>query len=235
MQRFQCAGCQRVNGIMMRPLLFAMTAFFLATSSCSKSNNINILEKGNGCIGKLTIPVTSHGTLSDSDYTLINLLFITNGIRNSRYRYTRTYRDSVQVYNGIYDYRNVHIIQYTNGLPIFIESLNYEFKNGIFDSYAGRITGGTHLNSTPILTLGQLRKLFIDDIELFDHSGSQFKDSCINAEFGYFNLNDGTGNSSENLVKAWHLKPKFSYWPEAYYRDIEGQRIYYSNGIVTFR
>jgi hypothetical protein len=221
--------------LFMRPLLFAMTAFILAISACSKSNDINILEKGNGCIEKLTIPVTSHGTLSDSEYTLIDLLFITNGISNSHYRYTRTYRDSEQVYNGIYDYRHVPIIQYTNGLPIFIESLNYAFKNGMFDSYAGRITGGTNLNSTPILTLGQLRKLFIDDIELFDYKGSQFKDSCINAEFGYFNLNVGTENNSENLVKAWHLTPKFSSYPEAYYGDIEGQRIYYSNGIVTFK
>lgn len=219
----------------MRLRFFTAMAFILGLSSCTKSNDINIPEKGNGCIEKLTIPVTSHGTLSNSDYSLIDLLFIANGIRNPHYRYTRTYRDSTQVYNGIYDFRNVYIIQYNNGLPIFTETLNYLFKNGVFDSYVGRITGGTNLNSTPKLTLAQLRKLFIDDIELFDYKGSQFKDSCISAEFGYFNLNAGTGNNGENLVKAWHLTPKFSSFPEAYYQDIGGQRIYYSDGIETFK
>ncbi|MEP6951205.1 MAG: hypothetical protein ABI863_18090 [Ginsengibacter sp.] len=92
-----------------------------------------------------------------------------------------------------------------------------------------------NLNSTSILTLAQLRKLFIDDIELFDHNGNLFKDSCINTEFGYFNLNSGTANNSEHLVKAWHLTSKFSSFPEAYYQDIAGQRIYYSNGIETFK
>ena len=78
---------------------------------------------------------------------------------------------------------------------------------------------------------GQLRKLFIDDIELFSHQGYQFKDSCVNAEFGFFNLNSGTGNNMESIVKAWHLTPKYKVYPEAYYQD-NGQRIYYFDGIV---
>ena len=208
--------------------LFAMTFF-----ACRKANTD--LSQDSDCIYKLVIPVTSHGTLSDSDYNLINSLFITNGITKVNFRYTRTYHDSTKTSNGTYDVRNVYIIQYTNGLPIFTESLNYLFTNGIFDSYSGSLTKGTNLNNTPSLTLGQLRKLFIDDIELFDHNGNQYKDSCFNAEFGYFNLNGGTANNSENLVKAWHLTPKFNSYPEAYYQDNSGQRIYYFDGIETFK
>lgn len=204
-------------------------------SACTKSQISSSLKEDNGCIERFKIPVTSHGSLSDADYTLINSLFVTNGINNPNYRYARTYRDSVQTYNGTYDFRNVYIIQYTNGLTTFTESLNYLFKNGIFSGYSGKIISGTNLDTIATLNLAQLRKLFIDDIELFDHKGNQFKDSCFNAEFGYFNLNNGTGNTSEKLVKAWHLIPKFSSYPEAYYQDIGGQRIYYFNGIETFK
>lgn len=221
-----------MKNILITFLLFALTLF-----ACKKESTIltKQLPEDNGCIDRLTIPVTSHGTLSNSDYNLISSLFIKTGISKPNFRYTRTYRDSVQTNNGIYDFRNVYIIQYANNLPIFVESLNYLFKNGIFNSYSGSLTNGTSLNTTPTLTLGQLRKLFIDDIELFDHNSNKYKDSCFNAEFGYFNLNAGTTNSSENLVKAWHLTPKFNSYPEAYYQDNSGQRIYYFNGIQTFK
>jgi len=109
------------------------------------------------------------------------------------------------------------------------------FKNGIFNSYSGNIISGTTLDRTSTLKLGQLRKLFIDDIELFDHKGNQFKDSCFKAEFGYYNLTSGTSDTGKNLVKAWHLTPKFNSYPEAYYQDIAGQRLYYFNGMQSFR
>jgi hypothetical protein len=217
----------------MKKLLIAL--FFLMTTfyACKKANAI--LPEDDGCIERLVIPVTSHGTLSDSDYNLVTSLFISNGIASPDFRYTRTYHDSAKTYNGTYDLRNVYIIQYTNGLPVFPESLNYLFKNGVFDNVSGRLTNGTNLNTVPALALGQLRKLFRDDIEQFDHTGNQFKDSCFNAEFGYFNLNAGTANNSENLVKAWHLTPKYNSYPEAYYQDNNGQRIYYFNGMETFK
>ena len=208
---------------------FFATIFY----ACEKRNEP--LPEDKGCIEKLVIPVSSHGALSDSEYNLVHSLFISNGIAESNFRYTRTYHDSVQTYNGIYDFRNVHIIQYANELPVFTGSLNYLFKNGIFNSFSGYLTNGTNLDNIPALTLPQLRKLFIDDIELFDHKGPQYKDSCINAEFGYFNLNAGTSNNSENLVKAWHLTPKYKSYPEGYYQDRHGQRIYYFNGIETFK
>jgi len=209
---------------------------FLTLGSCSKETEngekYKQIAADNGCIEKITISVSSQGKLTNADYNLILSLFSSNGISSPNFRYTRTYRDSVQTYNGIYDFRNVFIIQYTNGLPIFRESLNYSFRNGIFNSYSGQLTNGTSLNTISSLSLGQLRKLFIDDIESFDHKGNQYKDSCFKAEFGYFNLNAGTGNTSENLVKAWHLTPNFYSYPEAYYRDDTGKRIYYFNGIV---
>ena len=53
----------------------------------------------------------------------------------------------------------------------------------------------------------------------------------MKAEFGYYNI--GGSDSNEDLIKAWHLTPQFHSYPEAYYQDISGQRIYYCNGIFT--
>jgi hypothetical protein len=211
---------------MMKAIGVSFVLIILTFLACKKS-----LEEDNGCVQKLVIPVSSQGTLSTSDYNLINTLFTTNGINRSNLRPIRTYRDSMSTYNGTYDFRNVHVLEYTKDLPIFTGTLNFSFKNGIFESYAGRLLTGITPDITPSLSLGQLRKLFIDDIELFNHKGNQFKDSCVNAEFGYFNLNSGTGNNTENIVKAWHLTPRHIAYPEAYYQD-NGQRIYYFDGIV---
>ena len=214
----------KLNGLTFVIIIMSLLA-------CKKTDTGTCFEEDNGCIQKIVIPVSSQGTLSASDFNLINTLFMTNGIDHSNLRPIRTYRDSLKTYNGTHDFRLVHVLEYKRGLPIFTGTLNYSFKNGIFESYAGRLLSGPTPDITYTLTLGQLRKLFINDIELFNHRGNQFKDSCFNAEFGYFNLNSGTGNNTENIVKAWHLTPKYNAYPEGYYQD-NGQRIYYFDGVV---
>jgi hypothetical protein len=214
----------------MKANMLLLLFFTLALLSCKKNNIINLLEEDNGCIEKIVIPVRSRGTLSTSDYTLISSLFTINGINQSNLRFMRTYRDSLHTYNGTYDFRWVNVLEYRNSLPIFTGTLNYSFRNGIFESYAGNLLNGITPNTKSSMTPGQLRKLFVDDIELFNYQGNQYKDSCFNAEFGYFNLNSSTGNNAENIVKAWHLTPKFRSYPEGYYQD-NGQRIYYFDGI----
>jgi hypothetical protein len=138
----------------------------------------------------------------------------------------------MQEYNGIVDDRNVYVIQYTNGLTTFIESLNYLFKDQIFSHRSGKLINGTTLDTASVLKLPQLRKLFIDDLQRFDMAGTLYKDSCFNAEFGYLNLNFWIQDTSEHWVKVWHLTPKFNSYPEAYYLDNSGKRLSYSNGII---
>ncbi len=69
------------------------------------------------------------------------------------------------------------------------KSLNFNFYNGTFHSYSGNLSNGSKLNTTSNLTLGHLKLLFMTDIELFNHNSVQFKESCVKAEFGYFDLN----------------------------------------------
>ena len=57
----------------------------------------------------------------------------------------------------------------------------------------------------------------------------------MSAEFGYYDLNAGSGNTTENLVKAWKITLKNQAYPLAYYEDDDGKLIYYDNGIRTFR
>ncbi len=217
-------------------LTFALLA--LTISSCTKDRNTNPLQlaEDDGCINRIVIPVTSQGTMTNCEYSLVKNLFITNSINFQNFRFSRTYRDSAQYAIGIVDERSVHVIQYIKGLTTFIESLNYLFINQSFHHRSGELINGTTLDTVPVLKLPQLRKLFIDDLQRFDMAGTQYKDSCLNAEFGYLILNSGIPNTSEHLVKVWHLTPKFNSYPEAWYQDNSGKRIGYSyNGILTFK
>ncbi len=216
---------------MQKLILFLIVIIF---STCKKESASTQLSDDNGCINRLVIPVNSQGTLTTSDFILVKSLFTTNGINFQNFRFSRTYRDSTITYNGTYDYRSVYIIQYTNGLPIFGESLNFLFQNQSFHNLSGNLTNGTTLDTIPTLRLAQLRKLFIDDIQNFDQNGNLYKDSCVNAEFGYIDLNSGIPNTTEKLVKAWHLTPINQEYPQAVYQDITGQRVYYNDGIVSY-
>ena len=207
----------------------------LITFACSKSNTD--LPEDNGCIERVTVPVTAH-SIDNSDIAKVNNLFTNNGIDNSKFRYFQYVHDTFHTlyppYTS-YDEQMIRVDQYTNGLRIFSSDLLYLFWDGSLHYRGGNITNGTSLNTSPKLTLGQIRKLFLDDIEKFDHTGARFNDSCFRAEFGYYNLNTGTNNSQEVLVKVWHVTPKIHSYPEAYYMDSDGKLIYYFNGIMTFK
>ena len=211
---------------MTKNILF-IVVFAIILSSCKKSNSnlTSNLGEDNGCIERIDIPVTSQTSFTTSDYNMLNSLFVTNGVFKSNYRYTRTYTDN--------NTRLVHTLQYTSNLPIFNSDLNYAFTNGIYTGFAGKLTNGTSLNTIPTLRTGQIRKLFIDDAELYEHKGLQYKDTCLKAEFGYYNLHSDS-YQIELLVKAWKVTlkssmPPFEY-PIAFYQD-NGQLIYYFNGI----
>lgn len=224
----------------MKNGLFAVIVSVLCTLSCRKADGPDLPEDS-GCIERIVIPVNGH-TMSGADVATANALFRNNNIDNSTYRYFRYSHDSVQTYYPPYakfDQKLVRITEYTNGLPVFTGELLFLFKNDAFSFRSGNPTGGTNLTTTPKLSLGQLRKLFLDNAEEFDHKGTPYGDSCLKTEFGYFNLNAGTGNTAENLIKAWRVALRdtgYSFrYPVAFYQDDDGKLIYYDNGIRTFK
>jgi hypothetical protein len=223
---------------MRRILLFICLPGLL--SACTR-HDIDSLAEDNGCIERIIVPATAH-VINNADKAVVDALFQNNNIDNSNFRYLGYRHDSVQTDFPPFlkfDQKVVRVDQYTNGLRILGGDMAFKFKSDVFNFKSGYSTNGTYLNTTPHLSLSQVRKLFIDDIGRFDHNAAKYKDNCFKAEFGYYNLNAGVGYSIENLVKAWKVTPKDvvypSEYPVGYYADDNGTRLYYFNGVQTFR
>jgi hypothetical protein len=226
----------------MNRLFWLSLTCLLVFISCKKSNLSNNLAEDNGCVERIRVSVTAHG-IPAAEITIVNELFRTNGIDNSRFRYNQYRNDSFQtLYSPYtkYDEKIVGVDQYVNGLRLFRGDLAYIFWNDQLNHQSGALSNGTNLGTFPHLTTGQVRKLFLSDLEHFDNAGDKFKDSCFKAEFGYYNLNSGISYAAENLVKAWKLTPKYTdpgwgEYPIAFYQDGDGKLISYNNGIETFK
>jgi len=214
--------------------------------SCKKENSEppSPIPEDSGCINWKKVLVTDHSgfSINNSNIPIINALFSNNSIDNSKFRYFYYSNDSIQTFFPPYtkfDDKIIRVNEFTNGLEIFNGEILFQFKNNIFNFRNGNTTGGTTLNTSPNLTVGQIRTLFLRHIEQFDHNANHYKDSCFSAEFGYFNINDGTNNPTEKLIKSWKvtLKNKIfpSEYPIAFYQDSDGTLIFYDNGIRRFR
>ena len=230
-----------IQTINMKYVSCLLVLFCITFFSCRKEGEISILEKDNSRIERKTVLVNAH-SISDATVAIVNNLFLTNGIPDNKYRYYQYLHDTVQALfppYAVFDHKTVRADEYTNGLRIFTGQVVFGFKNDILNFTSGNLTKGSFLNTTSQLTLNQLKSLFINDIEQFDHQGNQYQDSCLTAEFGYFNLNAGTGNEQETLVKAWRITTKNSMYPseypQAFYNDNDGKLIRYDNGIRSFK
>jgi hypothetical protein len=218
----------------MKKKILSVLLLSIAFCACKKNNNTTCnsnLAEDSGCMVRVVTPVNSH-LIDSADIPIVNALFANNHIDCSRYRYIAYLHDSAApTYYppyATYDDKVVKTIEYINNLAIFNGQINFEFLNGIFEFKAGTATHGTPLDTIPHLTLGQLRKLFINDVKRYIHNGVDYNDSCLKAEFGYFNLNASVSNAPEQLVKAWKVTLKNSLYPEAlaaYYQDCEGQLV----------
>lgn len=240
--------------LFMKSLFCIVIAYTLTLTACTKSITTDssittdplsatqkALQDDNGCIERIIISATAH-SIHVADIATVNNLFSSNGIDNSKFRYYWYVHDTFQTryppYTK-YDEQAVRVDQYANGARIFTGDLVYTFWNNSFHYRGGNLTNGTSLDTVPKLSLGQIRKLFLNNIEQYDHAANKFKDSCFKAEFGYFNLNAGISYSQEVLVKAWRVTPKNSFFPSeypvAFYQDNDGKPISYDNGIRTFK
>lgn len=220
---------------------FLLLVFFaFAFVGCSKSDTEN-LPNDNGCIERILIAVTDH-SMSRSDIETVHNLFKRNAIDDSKFRYYRYTHGTLQTLYppfAKYDEKSVRVDQYANGVRIFNGDLVYHFLNDNSNFRGGNLTKGTSLNTLPRLNLKKIRVLFLTSIQQFDKAADKFSDSCFKAEFGYFNINGGTNNEQEVLVKAWRVTPKNSIFPSeypvAFYYDNDGKLISYNNGIQTFK
>lgn len=233
------AGGQLTNqsAFNMKNSLFAAALLAPLLLACSKSETAPKLPSADGCTEVNPVPVTAH-SITPGEVQQADALFARNNIDNRRYRYTRYSREATQTYFPPYDKFDSQLVkveEYVNGLQIFTGQLNYVFKNGLFHFLSGRPTrGAASLDAVPNLGPGQLRALFLASVDEFDPQRSNLKEQCVSLEFGYYDLNAGTGTADENMVKAWKVAFKNQEYPCAYYQDVAGKLIYYDNGIRTF-
>ena len=220
-------------------MLIALICLFGACTKEKTSVQKKIFS-GNGCIERLTIPQNPHG-IDANEVQTVNGLFKINNIENSTLRYYGYRHDSLQTYYEPYalkDEKVVFVQQYINGLPLLTGDMSYVFLEDKFSGKGGELTLGTSLDNKPTLSLEDLRNLFLNSAQAFDGYGDKFKDTCLSAEFGYYNLNAGTSYAPETLVKAWRVviknSERASQYPQACYQD-NGTLLYYDNGIRTFK
>ncbi|OGX85148.1 hypothetical protein BEN47_02100 [Hymenobacter lapidarius] len=213
--------------------LNVLFALLTSLSGCTKADGPTP-DGDRSCLEKQEVPVSAH-SINAREKATADQLFAANGIDKRNFRYTGYLREELKTYYPPYatfDEQVVRVEEYTNGLRIFTGQLNFLFRNGAFNFRAGSASGGTSLDATPSGTPESIGVVFRAALNEYGGPGSQ---PCVVVEFGYYNLNAGTSNASERLVKAWKASLKGSEYPFAYFEDKEGKLIYYDNGIRTFR
>ncbi|WP_206599824.1 hypothetical protein [Hymenobacter glacialis] len=186
------------------------------------------------CLEKQEVPVSAH-SISANEKATVDQLFTANGIDKRNFRYIRYSRGELKTYYPPYatfDEQVVRVEEYANGIRVFTGQLIFLFRNGAFSSRTGSASEAFSLDATPNATPESIGVVFRAALKEYGDPGPQ---PCVVVEFGYYNLNAGTGNAPERLVKAWKASRKGSEYPFAYVEDREGKLIYYDNGIRTFR
>jgi hypothetical protein len=204
---------------MKKTYLILLAAIILV--SCKKNNNES------GCISV----VTGINEVSASDQATIQTLLDNNHL---------TANNQVFVFYTVVEpptagpvgttYQTAESVQVRNSLEIFMSTLSYQFTNGVFKELDGRQYGKVNLDARPSLNLSILRQLYLAEISKQGIAPS-FKDSCLVAQFGYFNTHFNTMDTTTNIVKAWNVHPAHSQYPTCYINDVTEATLYYDDGI----
>lgn len=230
----------------MKRLIFLVFIALIAFNSCKKAqpvdpgiqicwfSSIDTAGIADGCISRIYFQ-PSQLLVSASDNATVKQLFQQNSMSVNNLQFYRYTYDacSTCVTPGPYQY--VRANQFFNNQLLFGGDVVFNFRQGV--SY---YTGGNKFNGVSRDTLTStkpqaLRKLFLDQL---NHDGYQrgksYKDSCMTAQFGYYDLNAGVSLPPGNFVKAWKVALKNGDYPVAYFIDDQPNAlIYYDNGIRT--
>lgn len=166
--------------------------------------------------------------LPKNQFDSIKHLFDYNHLDYSKYQFYRFQVDEL-------GYRHVSCYQFKNNLKLFTNDLIFHFdKTNNYNFLSGELIEKVNLNEkfkmshSSVITeflyvLGQ-DKYFLENID-------EIENSCFDIEFGYYDLNTGTSNSSKYFTKAWKIKLTKRDYPYAYINDKNSVVISYDNGI----
>jgi hypothetical protein len=142
--------------------------------------------------------------------------------------------DTTTTNGSITIHQSLSAIQYINGLPIISYDFGYLFKNNILQETTGKIYSSINLDTRSTQTLPRLRELYIAEVgkNAIANNATKLEDSCLVAQFGYYDLNATINNSTPNFVKAWGVTPKHAPYPQVFFRDDNGKTILYNGGFI---
>lgn len=211
----------------MNKILYCLIIVALSVS-CTKETN---LLEDNRC-SSLVIDNPATQLLSDQKLDTIKYLFNKNHLRTTSLQFFN-YQESRGYQNILFKY--IVAYQFVNGLKVFTDYRGFEFgKNDSLVFMDGDTILSLNLPKKPRLSLFQVRAIFSNAINTDGYKlYSSMQDSCMNMEFGYYDLNAGTGNIIHKYTTAWKINPKNREYPYAFIDDLNVRLIYYDNGIRT--
>jgi len=192
--------------------------------SCKKTGT---LPNGNGCVTQIK---RENYNIKPADSLAAIHLFQQNNMDYGNLSFERIMlHDTI----GGHIYQHIFATQNFNGLQIMSGDAGYHFMDGVYQSTLGKVYGSVSLDNHAHLGLTEVRSLYMS--EAIDKQGlnSTYRDSCVTAQFGYYDLNAGTGNESTKLTKAWRVELKNNIYPIAIFRDDNGQLIAFDSGVRT--
>jgi len=207
----------------MKKLIYPLLAI-VVMASCKKAA-LKVSE--NGCISQVGITglsgadsVTVAGLMKNNNLPTTNLVF-----------YTYQTYNALNQQSQMADYQIAEAAYVQNGLQLFFYDETYGFENGTLNGPSPLSTQTVSLDNKPTLSLQTLRDSFITQDKGMEYNPSValgLKDSCLVAQFGYYDLNVDFPLKGADFVKAWYVRPKNSQWPHGYFRDDNGAAIFFS-------
>jgi hypothetical protein len=208
---------------------FYLSLILLIILSCKKSDN---LPEDNRCTN-LVIDNPNIQLLPGKEIDTIKYLFNKNHLSYTGLQFWYFGEDSGN--NNIL-HRNIGAYQFVNGLKVFTDYWGFEFgENDLLTSMGGDTILNLRLPSKPKLLQSQVRQIFITALinDGFYKNNSEVQDSCLDMEFGYYDLNSVGSYLPEKLTTAWKVYPHSQEFPYAYVDDLHEKLIYYTNGIES--
>jgi Zn-dependent metalloprotease len=179
------------------------------------------------CVNRIHNSLTTI-ILPQNQIDSIKFLFDYNHLDYTKYQFYSLQDDEL-------GYHHVKCHQFKNNLRLFTNDLIFHFneKNNYY-FLSGELIEKVSLDSRSTMNYDSVVAKFLyalDQDKDFFGDKKIIKNNCFDIEFGYYDLNTGISNASENFAKAWKIKPTNRDYPYAYINDMNSVIIGYDNGI----
>jgi hypothetical protein len=126
--------------------------------------------------------------------------------------------------------------QYVNGLKVFTDWISFWQKKSeiSIEIYGDRITN-IDVTNLHLMIPNDVKTIFLNKVandEIMKKANIDVG-SCVDLEFGYYNLNLHDITLPKSFTTAWRVTPKDKIYPWAYINDQNGDILEYVDGICA--